>query len=43
MMLKNLHTEITETYKWHPYVSYALFALATSLVGAALGMVSPKN
>ena len=40
MMLKSLHTVITEDYGYSPYVSYALFALGTIVVGAALGMVS---
>lgn len=38
MMLKNLHTVITEEYGYSPYVSYALFALGTIVIGAALGM-----
>lgn len=40
MMLKSLHTVITEEYGYSPYVSYALFAVGTIIVGAALGMVS---
>ena len=40
MVLRNLHSTITEEYGLPSWMSYVLFALATIIVGALLGLVS---
>ena len=39
MMLRNIHTQITEEHGIPYWGSYLLFALATIIVGAVLGLV----
>lgn len=39
MLLKSVHTTITEDYGYSVWVSYAAFAISTIIVGAALGML----
>ena len=39
MVLRNLHSTITEEYGLPSWMSYVLFALATIVVGALLGLV----
>jgi hypothetical protein len=39
MMLRNIHTQITEEHGIPYWGSYLLFALATIVVGAVLGLV----
>jgi hypothetical protein len=40
MVLRNLHSTITEEYGLPSWMSYVLFALATIIVGALLGLVN---
>ena len=39
MMLRNIHTQITEEHGIPYWGSYLLFALATIIVGAVLGLI----
>ena len=39
MMLRTVHTFITETHGFSPYVSYAFFGVVTIIVGGLLGLV----
>jgi hypothetical protein len=40
MLLRNVHTMIVEEYGYPAWVSYGLFAAATVVLGALLGLVS---
>nr|ACO15609.1 Thioredoxin domain-containing protein 1 precursor [Caligus clemensi] len=39
MLLRNAHSAVTEVYGYPPWVSYSIFAIATVLVGAFLGLI----
>ena len=42
MVLRNVHTLITEEYGYPYWVSYAMFGVATIMLGAILGLVSTQ-
>jgi len=39
MLLRNVHTTLTEEYEWPAWVSYGLFAVATIALGGLLGLI----
>ena len=43
MLLRTVHTVVTEDYGYPAWVSYAGFAAATIAMGAVLGLVRQQN